>query len=138
MRALILIVGLFVAGCGADPDPPTLATEVQFVRSGGLAGGNDVLTIAPDGTATLTMRRQPTLTFRVSRGERDGIAQALRDARFSSMPEDASPGPPVPDDFGYGVVYRGHRVSAQGSRVPDRLAPVLDRLSDVARAHGMR
>src|SRR5262245_61018120 len=102
VRALLLAIALLVAGCGADPDPPTLATEVQFVRSGGLAGGNDVMTIAPDGTATLTMRRQRTFTFRVSRAERDGIAKALRDARFSSMPEDASPGPPVPDDFGYG------------------------------------
>jgi hypothetical protein len=138
MRALILLLGLLLAGCGAAQDPPTLATEVQFVRSGGLAGGNDVLTLAPDGSARLTMRRQPTVTFRVSRAERDAIAQALRDAGFSNMPEDASPGPPVPDDFGYGVVYRGHRVSAQGSRVPDRLAPVLDRLGDVARAHGMR
>jgi hypothetical protein len=74
----------------------------------------------------------------VSRAEREAIARELQAARFSTLPEDVSPGPPWPDNIGYGVVYRGHRVSGEAGRIPDRLQPLLDRLGDVARAHGLR
>jgi hypothetical protein len=74
----------------------------------------------------------------VPKAGRDAIADDLRQARFSSLPKDASPGPPVPDDFGYTINYDGHSSSAQGSRMPDRFARASDTLGDVARAHGMR
>jgi hypothetical protein len=67
-----------------------------------------------------------------------GEVRFSRGGGFATLPEDASPGPPVPDDFGYTVSYDGHTSSAQGTRMPDRCARAIDTFGDVARAHGMR
>jgi hypothetical protein len=137
MRALLIAAALLLGGCGST-EATTLQHEVHFLRGGGIAGMQDELVIHPDGRATLTSRGEPTRRFQVSKADRDAIARALQEARFSTLPKDVSPGPPWPDNFGYGVVYRGHHVSGEAGRIPDRLQPVLDRLGDVARAHGLR
>jgi hypothetical protein len=137
MRAAILVL-ILLTGCGGTAKPPTLQDEVRFSRGGGIAGLQQELVIAPDGQARVTSRGRTVERFQVGRAERDAIARDLRAARFSSLPKDASPGPPVPDDFGYTVSYDGHTSSAQGSRMPDRFARAIDTLGDLARAHGMR
>jgi hypothetical protein len=138
MRALIAVVVLLVGGCGGAAEKEGLGGEVRFSRGGGIAGLQQELVIAPDGRAHVTSRGRTVERFQVPEAERDAIADDLRKARFSSLPKDASPGPPVPDDFGYTISYDGHRSSAQGSRMPDRFARASDTLGDVARAHGMR
>jgi hypothetical protein len=137
MRAAILVL-ILLTGCGGAAEPPTLQGEVRFSRGGGIAGLQQELVIARDGQARVTSRGRTVARFQVGRAERDAIARDLRRARFKTLPKDASPGPPVPDDFGYTVTYAGHASSAQGSRMPDRFARAIDTLGDLARAHGMR
>jgi hypothetical protein len=137
MRAAILML-ILLSGCGGSAQERGLEGEVRFARGGGIAGLQQELVIAPDGSARVTSRGRTVQRFRVARAERDAIARDLQAARFSSLPEDASPGPPVPDDFGYRISYGGHVCNAQGSRMPDRFARASDTLGDVARAHGMR
>jgi hypothetical protein len=138
MRAAILLLLVLLTGCGGAAEVPTLQGEVRFSRGGGIAGLQQELVIAPDGRARVTSRGRTVERFQVPKAERDAIARDLEKARFSSLPKDASPGPPVPDDFGYTINYDGHTSSAQGSRMPDRFARASDTLGDVARAHGMR
>jgi hypothetical protein len=140
MRALAAILLTMLTGCGgaATQDPGGLEGDVRFSRGGGIAGLQEELVIAPDGRARVTSRGRTVERFQVARAEREAIARDLESARFSSLPEDASPGPPVPDDFGYRITYRGHASNVQGSRMPDRFARASDTLGDVARAHGMR
>jgi hypothetical protein len=138
MRVAILLL-LLLSGCGgAAQDPATLKGEVRFARGGGIAGLQQELVIAPDGRARVTSRGRTVERFRVTESQRDAIARDLQSAGFATLPKDASPGPPVPDDFGYRVTYRGHESNAQGSGMPDRFARAIDTLSDVARTHGMR
>jgi len=137
MRAAILVL-LLLSGCGGAEQSGGLKSEVRFSRGGGIAGLQQELVIAPDGRARVTSRGRTVERFRVTPKKRDAIANDLDKARFSTLPKDASPGPPVPDDFGYTVSYDGHTSSAQGSRMPDRFARAIDTLGDVARAHGMR
>jgi hypothetical protein len=138
MRAAILLLLVLLTGCGGAAEVPTLQGEVRFSRGGGIAGLQEELVIAPDGQARVTSRGRTIARFKVPKAERDAIAGDLRQARFSSLPKDASPGPPVPDDFGYTISYDGHTSSAQGSRMPDRFTRASDTLGDVARGHGMR
>jgi hypothetical protein len=138
MRALAAILLTLLTGCGGANHTGGLDGEVRFSRGGGIAGLQQELVIAPDGRARTTSRGRTVERFKVTKAERDAIADDLREARFSTLPKDASPGPPVPDDFGYTVGYDGHTSSAQGSRMPDRFARAIDTLGDVARAHGMR
>jgi hypothetical protein len=137
MRALVGLLLLLLSGCGGGAESQGLGSEVRFSRGGGIAGVQQELVIAPDGGARVISRGRTGERFQLGRAERDAIAEDLRKARFSSLPKDASPGPPVPDDFGYTVTYDGHTSSAQGSRMPDRFARAIDTLGDVARAHGM-
>jgi hypothetical protein len=137
MRALVGLVLLLLSGCGGGAESQGLESEVRFSRGGGIAGVQQELVIAPDGSARVTSRGRTVERFRVNDAQRDAIVRDLESAHFSSMPKDASPGPPVPDDFGYTVTYDGHTSSAQGSRMPDRFAQAIDTLGDVARAHGM-
>jgi hypothetical protein len=135
MRALMGILAVLLTGCGGAEHPAGLEGEVQFSRGGGIAGLQQELVIAPDGRARVTSRGRTVERFRVTKQELDAIASDLEG--FSSLPKDASPGPPVPDDFGYRITYRGHESSAQGSRMPDRFARASDTLGDIGRAHGM-
>ena len=137
MRALVGLLLLLLSGCGGDAESQGLESEVRFSRGGGIAGLQQELVIAPDGSARVTSRGRTVQRFRATKAERDAIARDLENARFSSLPKDASPGPPVPDDFGYTVTYDGHTSSAQGSRMPDRFAQAIDTLGDVGHAHGM-
>jgi hypothetical protein len=139
MRASVgILVVVLVSGCGTGTqEPGRLDGEVRFSRGGGIAGVQQELVIAPDGSAYTTSRGRTVERFQVGRANRDAIARDLRAARFLTLPQDASPGPPVPDDFGYTVTYDGHTSSAQGSRMSDRFARAIDTLGDVAHAHGM-
>jgi hypothetical protein len=137
MRVLVGLLALLLSGCGGGTESQGLESEVRFSRGGGIAGVQQELVIAPDGSARVTSRGRTVERFRVNDAQRDAIVRDLESARFSSLPKDASPGPPVPDDFGYTVTYDGHTSSAQGSRMPDRFARAIDTLGDVARAHGM-
>jgi hypothetical protein len=137
MRALVAVVVLLLSGCGGAAEPATLQGEVRFSRGGGIAGLQQELVIAPDGQARVTSRGRTVEQFRVTDEDRKAIADDLQAARFSGLPKDASPGAPVPDDFGYTVSYDGHTSSAQGSRMPDRFARAIETLGDIARTHGM-
>jgi hypothetical protein len=134
MRAAATVLGtLALAGCGGTGAQPSLQAPVHYTRGGGIAGVQDELVIAPDGSARLSGRGVPMRRFGVSRADREALAQALGEVDWS-----ARPGRPIPDAFGYGVSYRGRTVSAQDGEVPPRLAPLLGRLGTIARRHGLR
>lgn len=65
-----------------------MSTTVTLRRTGGVAGFNDVVTVEPDGTATLTSRGQDAFTCRVKPTVLARVASAA--AAVQEAPESTS------------------------------------------------
>lgn len=96
--------------------------RIEFVRSGGFAGINltarvDSEKLAPD--------------------EKAALEKKISDASFFDLPEQIKPPSPGPDRFEYSVTVsssgRTHTVIVSETLVPDKLRPLLDHLTDLAR-----
>ena len=115
---LVLVASSLIA-CAAAPSSP-----IEFRRSGGFAGFNDVLNIDAQGHGTLT-RRTGKFEFDLTLDERNRLANALRDAGFGSLPEDSARKPLVPDEIAYIIVYQNHTVNTSDTAIPEKLRPVI-------------
>lgn len=123
MMRLILIFAtsiLALTACSAA----TLSSPIEFRRSGGFAGFNDVLNIDANGHSTLT-RRTGTFEFDLTLDERNRLANALRDAGFASIPEDSTRKPLVPDEISYVIVYQNHTVKTSDTALTAKLQPLI-------------
>jgi hypothetical protein len=98
-----------LAGCGAQADAATLNGPVTYGKSGGIAGIVQKLTVHSDGRAVASSS-EAKRTFRLTRAQLKSLTGAVAKARLSSTksPKDNVQGA---DGFGYGVSYRGDRVS---------------------------
>ncbi len=96
--------------------------RIEFVRSGGFAGISltarvDSEKLAPDESATLE--------------------QKINEAGFFDLPGQIKPASPGADMFEYSVTIslppRTHTVIVSETVVPERLRPLLDHLTNLAR-----
>jgi hypothetical protein len=110
---------------------PGTVTPVRYVRSGGLAGMDDVLVVSSDGTVTLTSGR-PALrrTGRLTAAERSALAAAVAVARARDGVRRL--GDPHPDAFVYAVTFDTSEYRFTGSAVPPGLIPLVRTLREVA------
>ena len=74
----------------------------------------------PDGYAKLTVQTA-TKSIRLSESELAELAREIEKADLSSLPKNSTSEPPVPDAFGYRVIYDGTTVTADGPAMPDKL-----------------
>ncbi|MGH9279364.1 MAG: hypothetical protein ACRD12_14820 [Acidimicrobiales bacterium] len=102
--------------------PPVLGSPVSYNITGGIAGVNDRLTIAPDGAATFQSASK-TITFTVARAQLMRLASALTAADFPTL--QSVYGFAMPDGFEYRVSYAGKTVLIFGSAEPAKLRPAL-------------
>jgi hypothetical protein len=102
----------------------TPSSPIEFRRSGGFAGFNDVMNIDANGHGTLT-RRTGKFEFDLTADERNRLANTLRDAGFASIPEDSTRKPLVPDEIAYVIVYQNHTVNTSDTAIPAKLQPVI-------------
>jgi hypothetical protein len=144
-----VLMALVIAGCGGSsggqgttsttattaPTPP--GRLVDFRQSGGVAGLLNHLVVQDDGSARLETGpdARPT-TFRLSQADLRRVRQALEAAHIETLKSDYSNDPPIPDDFGYGITYKGRTVSTADTRAPRQLRDALSVLSEIARRHG--
>ena len=129
--ALILAVVLLSTACSTV----ALSSPIEFRRSGGIAGMNDVLTIDAQGHATL-VRRTGKYEFDLSADERNRLAGALRDTGWAAIPEDSMRKPLVPDEISYVVVYQNHTVKTSDTAMPDKLRPVVVLFNELTDRYG--
>lgn len=130
MRMLLLagIALVLVTGCGDDGDsgggggekPATLTGPVTYERGGGIAGRRERLVVQPDGNAKLTVQTA-TKSIRLSDSELAELGRELDKADLASLPKNSTSKPPVPDTFGYRVIYDGTTVTADDPAMPDKL-----------------
>lgn len=121
-RTILMLASilLLLSACStATPSSP-----IEFRRSGGFAGFNDVLNIDANGHGTLT-RRTGKFEFDLTLDERNRLANALRDAGFASIPEDSTRKPLVPDEISYVIVYQNHTVKTSDTALTDKLQPLI-------------
>ena len=136
MRTLLLagIVLVLLTGCGDDADssgggekPATLTGPVTYERGGGVAGRRDRLIVQPDGNAKLTVQTA-TKSIRLSDTELADLGREIERADLPSLPKDSTSKPPVPDAFGYRVIYDGTTVTADDPAMPDKLRGLMSSL----------
>jgi hypothetical protein len=125
----VLILAAVFAGCGAEADAKTLSGPVTYGKSGGIAGIIQKLTVQKDGRAVASSY-QSKRSFKLSKTQLKGLTTAVGNAKLSKTksPKDNVQGA---DGFGYGVSYRGYRVTwSDFSDEPPKRVMTLYRMLD--------
>ncbi|WP_238016565.1 hypothetical protein KZZ52_10970 [Dactylosporangium sp. AC04546] len=116
---------------GEAPSPTaSAATLVAFTRTGGIAGVNDRLTVAQDGSYTI-QTRSGTKTGKLAPQELAALKQALGSVDFTKIPNVNANNGTVADGFTYSVIYNGREIVAEDGAIPPALQPILGTLSAV-------
>jgi hypothetical protein len=116
-----------LAGCALLPTPG----RIVYQRSGGFAGYDDRLEIAPDGSAVLT-DRGTTVRFNVPPATLQSLDQAFAAADLGSLPEATMP-PGAADMFQYTFEWQGHRFTS--TEIPAALEPAAAILGAIVEDH---
>jgi hypothetical protein len=137
MRLVILAVALLaLSGCGEDAPSAELDGPLSYVRSGGIAGETQELTIQPDGGGKVTSDLgggNAEAEFTLPDGERERIAQLVQDADIATLkPRDA---PPVADGYQYELSYGGDTVRWEMGGAPERAEELVQVLGEVVEAN---
>jgi hypothetical protein len=121
-----------LSGCG-DDEAAGLNGELRYVRSGGIAGTHDELTVRPDGTATLKARGKGERTFELSDDELPALA-----AEAETLDSVAGSAKPVaPDSFTYTVDYDGRTATTTDPELgASAIKPLVVQLEKILQAHG--
>ena len=139
MRAGIVgLVALMAAGCGNGEAAAEMSDELNYVRSGGIAGEHDELTVQPDGRATLTVRGGGEEQIRLSDEELDDLRGALDGSGLQDVPSDSASSRPVPDAFSYTITYGDKEVRTDDASNPDELTELIGVLDGIVEAHRPR
>jgi hypothetical protein len=129
-RTLLVLAFWAAIGVACTSDAP-LAAPIEFRRSGGIVGLDDLLTIDAKGYAQLT-RRTGKPEFDLAPGDFARLTALLRDANFKSIPEDSRRKPYlVPDEISYVIVYQGHTVKTSDTAIPEKLQPVIQMMNGI-------
>lgn len=113
------------------PDPATLLT---VVRSGGLAGGTDQVTVRSEGTWRAERRGKPTRSGHLEAGVLERLRELLGGERYAALPERTFDRP-SPDAYTYtfrtpapepGPGSDRERDADRGPGSPDRSSPSTD------------
>ena len=116
-------------GSGSRPQPG--AVLVDYVRSGGIAGLEDHLSVTRRGVATIARRGSPARTVLVAPERMRELVSALEKANFPRLKPEYRPRHPISDAFHYSVTYEGRTVRAVDTAVPPALEPVLEALNGI-------
>jgi hypothetical protein len=133
---LILAVALLtLPGCGED-SAATLGGSLSYVRSGGLAGETQELTIQRDGRATVTSDlggADKASDFMLTDSERDQVAGLVQEADLATL--EARKTPPVADGYAYELTYGGRTIRWEMGATPERAAKLVRILGGLAEKH---
>lgn len=101
---------------------------VVLVRSGGLAGTHDEVSVDPSGVATVTTSRGAPSTRTLTTAELADLRAALDRARIATLERDYLDRSAA-DAYQYAVTYQGVTVTADEAVVPATLRPAIELLS---------
>lgn len=150
LAAAAMIVGVTacgneVAGSGskanpqpsASPSVPQMSVPVTLHRSGGFAGFNDVVTVDPDGKATLKVGRNgKAFNCNVSDVTMQSIRDQVGKAQAAGLPK-AKGKPGLPTKGGADLMNYSIKIGEQsyrlsdGETIPTEIRPLFAAMSDV-------
>ena len=114
---------------------PPLSGPLGYVRSGGIAGETQELTIQPDGRGRVTSDlggTEQATDFTLSDSEREDIAKLVNDVDLATVKVRETP--PVADGFAYELLRRRH-VRWEMGATPEDLSELVRELGRLAEAH---
>jgi hypothetical protein len=83
--------------------------------------------VQPDGSAKLTVQ-DATKSIRLTDAELARLGRELDQADLASVPRNSTSKEPVPDTFGYRVIYGGTTVTTDDPAMPDKLRGLVSGL----------
>jgi hypothetical protein len=129
----VAIALLALSGCGEDSPSATLSGPLSYVRSGGIAGETQVLTIQPDGGGKVTSDlggTEQASDFALDDTQREEIAKLVNDADLATVK--AREAPPVADGYQYELSYGGDTVRWEMDGTPERISELVRVLGELA------
>jgi hypothetical protein len=133
----VAVALLALSGCGGEDSPSaSLNGPLEYVRSGGIAGETQVLSIQPDGRGRVTSDLGGTeqgSDFSLDDSQRDEIAKLVNDVDLRSV--DAPETPPVADGYQYELTYGGDTVRWEMDGTPQEIAELVRVLGELAEAN---
>jgi hypothetical protein len=131
----VLILAAVFAGCGGEADAKTLSGPVTYGKSGGIAGITQKLTVQKDGRAVASSD-QSKRSFRLTKAQLRSLTKAVTNAKLSKTKSEKDTVDGA-DGFGYGVSYRGHKVtwSDFSDEPPERVMRLYRMLDELYEAN---
>ena len=135
-----LLVALLLAvlpACGGgggaveeeDSTPAATTPLVVLLRYGGIAGGNDRVTVDNLGVVTVVTDRSPNASTRtLSSGDLAALRTALQRAEITTLERNYLDHQ-ARDAYQYDVTHQGVTVTADEAVIPAKLRPVVDQLT---------
>ena len=135
-----LLVALLLAvlpACGGgggaveeeDSTPAATTALVVLLRYGGIAGGNDRVTVDNLGVVTVVTDRSPNASTRtLSSGDLAALRTALQRAEITTLERNYLDHQ-ARDAYQYDVTHQGVTVTADEAVIPAKLRPVVDQLT---------
>ncbi len=135
MRAIkTALLALCVIGCTGTASQVS-SPLIEYHRSGGIRGTDDLLVIRDDGTATLNRNGRASDTT-VASDVMDRLRRALRQSQFGSLRSEYEAPPGGADMYNYAITHNGHTVRAKDASLPDALHPVISILDRILSNEG--
>lgn len=152
MAVCTTVAGLVLTGCGSESGtagtpqtttpPPTLPTVTQSTpvgtglpltvsRTGGFAGFDDHVQIAPDGVATVSKRGKDTIRCKLDPSLLTTITTAAQQVDWASLGV-AKPATKHPDDMIVAVSANGKTARIEDPNLKPLAAPVNQLLTEAA------
>lgn len=130
---LVPIGFLFLTvGCVAPLQPQAASSGywLEYHRTGGFAGVDEMLQINEDGTARV-IRGGTTSELVVDKATMQELQRALDDAQFTTLNSRYMPAQAGADLFEYSITYAGHTVQTADTAIPEALQPVIQILNTI-------
>jgi hypothetical protein len=114
---------------GPAGGPAPSGPLVVLLRSGGIAGSNDRVSVDALGVATIISDRAPIPSTRtLSAGDLAALRTALQRAEITTLQRNYLDRA-ARDAYQYDVTYQGVTITADEGVIPDKLRPVVDQLT---------
>lgn len=133
MKYLICLVLLILSiGCSGSKKPDIF---LEYKRTGGLVGLDDLLTIDRKGNAILK-RKNSRAEFALDLKTVNRLETMFNTAAFSNLKSAYLPSQQGADLIGYTITYNGHTVQMMDTAIPEILQPILESLNQIVEKKG--
>ena len=123
--------------------PPTVETIqeteprvlIEYQRSGGFVGYQDILTITSDGKAIL-IQNNAQHQFTIDQNTTNQLIAKFDQAGFSTLIKEYLPADTCCDLIEFIITYKDHTIRTMDTAIPETLQPVLDALNEIIETKG--